>query len=135
MTENSCPFRSHLTVPLTAELLHSASVHCDTPSGVLCHQWHAQAEDLRETLCRHREYYGWTLIGAVPDLGAIESVALCDMALGYHLVAGIGSRRGQKYVSSSGDEIANDGEQRLPVVSSNGVVTQRKWLLTAVTRP
>ena len=53
----------------------------------------------------------------------------------HHVAAGAGSRRGQKYVSVSGDEIANEGEQRLPVVSNNAVVTEQKWQLAAVTRP
>ena len=46
-----------------------------------------------------------------------------------------GSRRGQKYVSASGREIANKGEQRFPMVSNNGVVTEQQWQLAAVTRP
>ena len=58
-----------------------------------------------------------------------------DMAPGYQVVAGPGSKRGQKYVSASGDEIANEGEQRLPMVKNSGVVTEQKWQLGAVTRP
>ena len=50
------------------------------------------------------------------------------------VVAGPGSRRGQKYVSAS-DEIANEGEQRLPIVSNDGFVKEQKWQLAAVTRP
>ena len=116
-----------------------ALIHCDTPPGLLCHLWHAQAEDHRKPLCLVNDYRsennGWTRIRAVPDSGAIESVAPYDMAPGYQVVAGPGSRRGQKYVSASGDETANEGEQRLPMVSNNGVVTEQKWQLAAVTRP
>ena len=70
----------------------------------------------------------------MPDSEAIESVAPNDMPPGYQVVAGPGSKRGQKY-KASGDEIANEGEQRLPMVSDNGVVTEQKWQLVAVTRP
>ena len=97
-----------------------ALIHCDTPPGLLCPLWHAQAEDLRKPLCHvngySSEYNGWTRIRAVPDSGAIESVASNDMAPGYQVVAGPRSRKGQKYVSASGDEIANEGEQPLAVV-------------------
>ena len=116
-----------------------ASVHCDTPPGLLCSLWHAQAEDLRKPLCLvndyRSEYNDWTRIRAVPDSGAIDSVAPNDMANGYQVVTGPGSRRGQKYVSASVDEIANEGEQRLPLVSNNGVVTEKRWQLAAATRP
>ena len=115
-----------------------ASIHGDTPPGILCPLWHAQAEDLRKPLCPVNDYrseqHGWTRIRPVPDSGAIESVAPNDMAPGYQVVAGPDSRRGQKYVSASGDEIANEGEQRLPMVSNNGIVTEQKWQLVAVTR-
>ena len=37
-------------------------------------------------------------------------------------------------MSASGDEIANEGEERLPMVSNSGVVAEQKWLLAAVTR-
>ena len=69
------------------------------------------------------EYDGWTRIRA--DSGAIESVAPNDMAPGYQMVAGPGSRRGQKYVSASGGGVANEGEQRLPMVSNNRVTTEK----------
>ena len=72
--------------------LKRASIHCDTPPELLCPLWHAQAEDLRKPLCPvndyRSEYNGWTRIRAVPDSGAIESVAPNDMAPGYQVVAG-----------------------------------------------
>ena len=33
-----------------------ASTHCDTPPGLLCPLWHAQAEDLRKPLCLVNDY-------------------------------------------------------------------------------
>ena len=38
-------------------------------------------------------------------------------------------------MSASGDEIANEGEQRLPMVSNSGVVTEQEGSLAAMTRP
>ena len=64
---------------------------------------------------------GWTLVKAVPDSGALVTVGPCDMAPGYGKRASPGSLRGQCFVSASGDEIVNQGEQTTPVQSSEGI--------------
>ena len=39
------------------------------------------------------------------------------------------------YGSASGHEIANEGEQVMPTVSDEGVVTTQKWQVAEITRP
>ena len=81
------------------------------------------------------EEAGWVKIRVIPDSGAIESVAPNDMAPDYSIYPSAGSQRGQHYVTASGDEIPNEGEQYLPSVSSDGTVSEQRWQMAAVTRP
>ena len=81
------------------------------------------------------EEQGWVRIRAIPDSGAIESVAPNDMAPAYAVHPSKGSQRGQHYVTAGGDEIPNEGEQHLPTVSADGVKSCQRWQMAAVTRP
>jgi len=78
---------------------------------------------------------GWTRVRAIPDSGAIESVAPGDMAPEYKVLASPGSLRGQCYTSASGDEIPNEGQQVVPDVAEDGRISEHTWQLAAVTRP
>ena len=78
---------------------------------------------------------GWTHVRVIPDSGAIQSVAPKDMAVGYPVQPSAGSMRGQQYVSASGDEIPNEGEQYLPVLSAEGHQTTQRWQMAEATRP
>ncbi len=82
-----------------------------------------------------QEHDGWTRVKAVPDSGAVMSVAPASMAPGYHVKPSAGSLRGQHFVAASGTEIPNEGEQILPMQSGEGVWTQQRWQLADVTRP
>ena len=94
-----------------------------------------QKVDCPKSQAYKTEEHGWVKIRAIPDSGAIESVAPHDMALAYTVYPSAGSKRGQHNVTASGDEIPNEGEQFLPSVSENGVVTKQRWQMAAVTRP
>ena len=78
---------------------------------------------------------GWTHVRVIPDSGAIQSVAPKEMAVGYPIRPSAGSMRGQQYVSASGDEIPNEGEQFLPIMSAEGHQTTQRWQMAEVTRP
>ena len=81
------------------------------------------------------EEAGWTKVRVIPDSGAVESVAPANMAPNYRVHKSPGSERGQMYTTASGDEIPNEGQQFLPSVCENGVCSEQKWQLSAVTRP
>jgi len=88
------------------------------------------------TLSNYRsEKNGWIKIRAIPDSGAIESVAPNDMAPAYTVMPSPGSLSGQKYLVANGEEVTNEGEQVLPAVAENGKVTKHKWQMAAVSRP
>ena len=82
-----------------------------------------------------REESGWTCVRVIPDSGAVESVAPCSMAPAYQVQQSEGSSCGQMYATASGDEIPNQGEQVLPSVAENGMVSKHRWQLAPVTRP
>ena len=78
---------------------------------------------------------GWTKIRAIPDSGAVESVAPASMVPADRVHSSPGSERGQMYTTANGGEIPNEGQQYLPSVCGNGVCSEQKWQLSAVTRP
>eukprot|EP00971_Amphidinium_carterae_P337087 6473751-Amphidinium_carterae.1 len=77
----------------------------------------------------------WTEIRAVVDSGASESVAPPGMAPNFPMRESVGSRRGQHYVSASGNRIPNLGEQHLQVMTDDGVRRGVTFQVTEVTRP
>ena len=81
------------------------------------------------------EHEGWTKVRVIPDSGAIESVAPSGMAPLYEVQPSEGSMRGQKYVTASGDEIDNEGQQTIPSVGEDGRVVRHTWQMAPVTRP
>jgi hypothetical protein len=78
---------------------------------------------------------GWQRIRGVMDSGASESVAHPSMCPQYAVKPSAGSTSGQKYVSASGDVIANLGEQHLDVETDEGMETQIRYQSADVSRP
>jgi len=78
---------------------------------------------------------GWQRIKGVMDSGASESVAHPSMCPQYPVQPSAGSISGQKYVSASGDVIANIGEQILDVETDDGMATQIRYQSAEVSRP
>ena len=72
---------------------------------------------------------------AVMDSGASESVSHPSLCPDYDVVPSEGSKVGQKYVSASGDEIENLGEQLIEIVTDDGISGQMKYQSADVTRP
>jgi hypothetical protein len=77
---------------------------------------------------------GWQRIKGVMDSGASESVAHPSMCPQYMVTPSAGSTVGQKYVSASGDVIANLGEQHLSVVTDDGMSSQIRYQSADVSR-
>ena len=78
---------------------------------------------------------GWTRVRVIPDTGAKRSCAPRSMAPEYQVMPSAASRQGLDFVSASGNVIKNEGEQRLPMVSQEGVWAQHLWQIADVTRP
>ena len=68
------------------------------------------------------------------DSGAAESVAPADLAPWIDAVESEGSRRGQTYVSASGDRLPNLGEKKLRVITEEGHPAVATFQLADVTR-
>ena len=77
----------------------------------------------------------WVRIESVMDSGAAESVAPADLAPWIDAVESEGSRRGQMYVSASGDRLPNLGEKKLRVITEEGHPAVATFQLADVTRP
>jgi hypothetical protein len=78
---------------------------------------------------------GWQKIKGVMDSGASESVAHPSMCPQYAVKPSVGSTTGLKYVSASGDVIANLGEQLLEVETEDGMQTKIRYQSAEVSRP
>ena len=78
---------------------------------------------------------GWTLLAHVADTGARHSCVRPGDILGYKPGPSAMSRKGECYVSASGDEIPNEGEITAPTMSKEGVVRTQTWQLAEVNRP
>jgi len=83
----------------------------------------------------HVEDGGWQRIRGVMDSGASESVAHPSMCPQYRVKPSAGSTAGQKYVSASGDVIANLGEQVLDAETDDGMPTKIRYQSADVSRP
>jgi hypothetical protein len=77
----------------------------------------------------------WVKLEAVVDSGAAESVATESMAPWVTKRESEGSRRGQTYLSASGDKLPNLGEKRFDIVTSEGNWAQATFQVAQVTRP
>ena len=77
----------------------------------------------------------WQRIEAVMDSGAADSVAPASMAPWIPVEESPGSRKGQHYLSASGDRIPNLGQKRLSVVTEEGHPTCTTYQIADVTRP
>ena len=78
---------------------------------------------------------GYTRVRVIPDTGAKRSCAPRSMAPEYQIMPSEASRKGVQFVSASGNTIKNEGEQRLPMVSEEGVWSNHLWQIADVTRP
>ena len=78
---------------------------------------------------------GWTRMKVVPDSGAVTSVKPSKTTLGYPVQPSSGGLEGVNFVSASGNEIENEGEQNLPTFSPEGIQSVQKWNLADVTKP
>jgi hypothetical protein len=78
---------------------------------------------------------GWQRIKGVMDSGASESVAHPSMCPQYRVKPSAGSNAGQKYVSASGDVIANLGEQLLDAETDDGMSSRIRYQSADVSRP
>ena len=77
----------------------------------------------------------WECLDIVLDSGAAESVAPESMAAWIPTVESAGSRRGQTYLSASGDDMPNKGEKCIPVTTEIGHETSATFQITDVSRP
>ena len=76
----------------------------------------------------------WTRIESVMGSGAAESVAPLSMAPWIDAEESDGSRRGQTYMSASGEKLPNLGEKQLDVVTSEGKTARATFQCADVTR-
>ena len=77
----------------------------------------------------------WTRISAVMDSGACAPVAPPDMLPEFPILPNAASRAGVSFSAANGDPIKRHGEQRVEVVTDNGVPTEILFQLCDVTRP
>ena len=77
---------------------------------------------------------GWVKISGVMDSGAIRSTTRSDAVPGYQIRPSEMSRKGQCFVTASGGEIANQGEQVLPTYSDNWVKSDKTLQMADVHR-
>ena len=77
----------------------------------------------------------WRRITSVMDSGAADSVAPEDIASWVPVAESAGSKRGQHYLSASGDRLPNLGQKRLQVVTDEGKETTTTYQIADVTRP
>ena len=77
----------------------------------------------------------WQKIEAVMDSGAADSVAPASIAPWVPVAESPGSRRGQHYLSASGDRLPNQGQKRLQVLTEDGTPTTTTYQIADVTRP
>ena len=77
----------------------------------------------------------WRHIEAVVDSGAAESVAPPSLAPWAPMEESPGSRRGQHYLSASGERLPNLGQKTLDVVTEDGMAATTKFQIADVTRP
>ena len=77
----------------------------------------------------------WVKLEAVVDSGAAESVAPESMAPWVPMRESEGSRRGQTYLSASGDKLPNLGEKKFDMMTSEGNWAQATFQVAEVTRP
>ena len=77
----------------------------------------------------------WVKLEAVVDSGAAESVAPVGMAPWVPKRESEGSKRGQTYLSASGDKLPNLGEKQFDMLTSEGNWAQATFQVAEVTRP
>ena len=77
----------------------------------------------------------WTRVKTVVDSGAVDSVAPTTMAPTVEIQSSPGCRRGQYYLSASGDRLANLGQQRLNVTTDEGEGRSVTFQVAEVNRP
>ena len=76
----------------------------------------------------------WRTVPMVMDSGAAESVAPLDMAPWVSMMESPGSRRGQTYVSASGEKLPNLGQKTLDAVTEEGRGAKATFQVADVTR-
>jgi hypothetical protein len=77
----------------------------------------------------------WVKLEAVVDSGAAESVAPESMAPWVPKQESEGSKRGQTYLSASGDKLPNLGEKKFDMMTAEGHWAQATFQVAEVTRP
>ena len=102
--------------------------------GECCHELHSLF-DADLDLGSLQQERPWIKIESVMDSGAAESVAPPDLAPWIAAEESEGSKRGQTYVSASGDRLPNLGEKKLRVTTVEGHKALATYQLADVTRP
>ena len=69
------------------------------------------------------------------DSGAAVSVAPPSMAPGITIEESPGSRRGQHFLSASKDRLPTMGQQRMPIVTNEGMESKVLYQVAEVSRP
>ena len=77
----------------------------------------------------------WVKIEVVMDSGAAESVAPADLAPWVAIQESAGSKAGRKYLSASGEVLANLGEKKIDVYTNEGQPATATFQIADVTRP
>ena len=75
------------------------------------------------------------VVEATMDSGASQSVAPPEAVPEAEVKESDGSRRGQNYVSASGDRVPNMGEQVVKFVTPEGRRSKLKWQNAPITKP
>ena len=76
----------------------------------------------------------WETISMVIDSGAAESVAPVGTAAWMQAMPSDGSKRGQTYLSASGERLANLGEKRIPGITNENRNATATFQIAEVTR-
>ena len=77
----------------------------------------------------------WQKIALAVDSGAAETVIPHDLVISHQIMETEASRQGVCYASATGQPIPNLGEQKLPLLTSEGSVRGMTFQVTPVSRP
>ena len=77
----------------------------------------------------------WEEINTVIDSGAAVSVAPMTVGQAFPLIESEGSKKGQVFHTASGGAVANKGEKRIPVETTEGVPFALNFQVADITRP
>ena len=96
---------------------------------------HPEIPTLQSVPWRDESNPNWVKIRTVMDSGAAVSVAPSSMAPGVTIEESPGSPRGQHILSASKDRVPNMGQQRMPIVTNEGMESKVLYQVAEASRP